>query len=232
LGPAIEALGTELRMQPGDAKRRTFLFELLCFAGAYDRAEKQLDILADANKGAFSGALLYRAALHAQRTREELLLSGQLPARETENGRISGSLNGVSFSSLEDEDLRFGTHLEVFIAGSYALVPFRYIQRVQIAPPTRLRDLLWATALLSTTPDFGLQDLGEVLLPALAPGSSTLADDMVRLGRTTVWQSLRDEADIVPFGQKSLIADGEVYPLLSVRELVFTRNASTIDEEQ
>jgi type VI secretion system protein ImpE len=232
LGPAIEALGVELRAQPGDIRRRTFLFELLCFAGSYDRAEKQLDILADTSQDAFAGALLYRAALHAQCTREELLLSGQLPARVPENGPASGSLNGLAFTSLEDEDPRFGAHLEVFIAGSYTLVPFRYIQRVEIAPPKRLRDLLWATAILTTTPDFRLQDLGEVLLPMLSPGSSTSPDDLVRLGRTTVWQSANNEVAELHLGQKSFLVDGEVHPLLSVRELTFARCGSSSAEEQ
>jgi type VI secretion system protein ImpE len=39
LNEAIQALGTALRSDPTDAQRRTFLFELLCFAGEYDRAE-------------------------------------------------------------------------------------------------------------------------------------------------------------------------------------------------
>ena len=43
---AIAALGAWLRDNPTDAKRRTFLFELLCFAGEYDRAQKHLDVLA------------------------------------------------------------------------------------------------------------------------------------------------------------------------------------------
>src|SRR6266481_6109993 len=36
LTAAIQALGAELRDNPTDAQRRTFLFELLCFAGEYD----------------------------------------------------------------------------------------------------------------------------------------------------------------------------------------------------
>src|SRR5580698_7668572 len=151
LGPAIEALGIELRMQPGDIRRRTFLFELLCSAGAYDRAEKQLDMLAEANKEAFAGSMLYRAALHAQRKREDLFLNRQLPAKEPEDGPIFGSLNGTTFTSLEDEDPIFGSRLEVFIAGSYILIPFRYVQRIEVEPPKRLRDLLWARAMLTTT---------------------------------------------------------------------------------
>ena len=72
LDQAVQALGAELRDNPGDVQRRTFLFELLCFAGAYDRAEKHLDVLAQGGKDAQLGALLYEGALHAERTRAEL----------------------------------------------------------------------------------------------------------------------------------------------------------------
>ena len=52
LREAITALGDELRKNPLDAKRRTFLFELLLFAGEYDRAEKQLEVLPGAGADA------------------------------------------------------------------------------------------------------------------------------------------------------------------------------------
>ena len=45
LDDAIRTLGDELKASPLDTQRRSFLFELLCFAGQYDRAEKQLGIL-------------------------------------------------------------------------------------------------------------------------------------------------------------------------------------------
>ena len=67
LTEAIEAMGAEVRNNPTDARRRTFLFELLCFAGEYDRAEKQLDVLSQDSQAAATGALVYRAALHAER---------------------------------------------------------------------------------------------------------------------------------------------------------------------
>lgn len=46
LNQAIQALGAELRDHPSDARRRTFLFELLCFAGEFERAAKHLAVLA------------------------------------------------------------------------------------------------------------------------------------------------------------------------------------------
>src|SRR5438477_11261648 len=46
LADASKALSAELCDNPTDVRRRTFLFELLCFAGEYDRADNQLDVLA------------------------------------------------------------------------------------------------------------------------------------------------------------------------------------------
>ena len=48
LDEAIAALGVEVRDNPTDAQRRAFLFELLCFAGDFIRAEKQLGVLRSA----------------------------------------------------------------------------------------------------------------------------------------------------------------------------------------
>jgi type VI secretion system protein ImpE len=80
LADAIKALGAELREIPSDTRRRTFLFELLCFAGVFDRAEKHLDILAGAGQDASLGALLYRAALNAERTRADLFQKRDYPS--------------------------------------------------------------------------------------------------------------------------------------------------------
>jgi type VI secretion system protein ImpE len=219
LRPAIEALGTELRRQPTDTKRRTFLFELLCFAGEYDRASKQLDILADGSKDAESGAMLYRAALHAQRTREDMFERGDLP-QSAEQSSPRGTINGEFFDELADEDDRIGASLEVFIAGSYTWVPFKYVESLQIDKPSKLRDLLWAPAILKATKDFRLQDLGQVLLPVLAPLSWKHEYDAVRLGRSTVW--LEDERyGAVPAGQKIYLAGERDFPLLETREINF-----------
>src|SRR5438552_2538475 len=84
LQAAIQALGDEVRSAPLDAKRRIFLFELLCFAGDYDRAEKHLDVIAGTSQAANVGALLYRSALHAERTRQKMFEDSSFPmARKT-----------------------------------------------------------------------------------------------------------------------------------------------------
>ncbi|MGH9761485.1 MAG: tetratricopeptide repeat protein, partial [Blastocatellia bacterium] len=47
LRSAIQELTAAVKSDPVDSKLRTFLFELFCFAGEWDRAERQLDILGE-----------------------------------------------------------------------------------------------------------------------------------------------------------------------------------------
>ena len=218
LNEAIEALGAELRKHPTDTKRRTFLFELLCFAGEYDRAQKQLEILAGASKDAAAGALLYHAALHAERQRQELFEKKEYPAAE-ESEPISGTLNGNPFTSITDADPRVGPRLEIYAAGNCLWLPFRHVAEVVIEEPRRLRDLLWAPARVRPAAGFEAMELGEVLTPALAPLTWQYPDDEVRLGRASVW--VEDDGREVPVGQKMLLVDGEEFPYLEVRKLEF-----------
>jgi len=218
LNEAVQALNGELRSDPTDVRRRTFLFELLCFAGEYERAEKQLAILAEGNKQADMGALLYRAALHAERARQETFAKKDFPAGAGESS-LSGTVNGQPFETLTDSDPRVGARLEVYAAGSYLWIPFQHIESIEIQPPKRLRDTIWTPALVRTGPAFKMTELGEVLLPVLCPFSCKHADDNVRLGRLTVWEEVDGEP--VPFGQKTLLADDEEIGLLEIRKLEF-----------
>jgi type VI secretion system protein ImpE len=215
LNAAIQALSADLRNDPADQKGRTFLFELLCFAGEYDRAEKHLDVLAGAGMDAATGALMYRAALAGERTRNELFAKQNYPTSPAEP--VRGTLNGKPFEELEDADPRIGPRLEIYAAGDYMWLPLAHIASVELQPPKRLRDLLWAPAMVRTGPKFRSLELGEVMIPALSPFSFRHADDAVRLGRATVWEEQEGEA--VPFGQKMLLVDGEEFPLLELRRL-------------
>ena len=220
LREAIKALGDELRSNPLDVKRRTFLFELLVFAGEYDRAEKQLDVLAGANAGAAAGTLLYRSALHAERTRQAMFANHEAPP--TKPGTVyPGVWNGTAFSEFRDSDPRIGANLEVFLAGSYTWIPIHYLRRLEIEPPANLRDLMWARARVETSADFRLQELGEVLLPVLCPLSSRHEDETVQLGRESAWEP--DEAHgEVPYGAKILLIDEVEVPLLEIRSVTWT----------
>lgn len=216
LDEAIEALGAYLRDNPGDARRRTSLFELLCFAGEYDRAEKHLNVLAGDKKEAGVGALLYLAAIHASRLRDSMFDSGDLPAAEA--GPAGGTLNGKPFQTISDADPRIGPRLEVFAAGDYLWIPLAHVESLTMEAPKRLRDLLWIPAKLETGPGFKKQDLGEVLIPALSPLTWRHPDGEVRMGRATEWCA-DEKGREMPYGLKMLLVDGEEFPLLEIRRL-------------
>jgi type VI secretion system protein ImpE len=223
LREAIAALGEELRSNPLDVKRRTFLFELLLFAGEYDRAEKQLDLLAEGSSSAAAGGLLYKSALHAERTRQAMFANLEYP-RTAAGETLPGVCNGAPFTELLDADPRIGANLEVFLAGSYTWVPLRYLRRLELEAPVKLRDLVWAPARLETSEDFPIQDLGEVLVPVLAPQSFKHADETVQLGRECAWEPDEEYGEI-PFGAKTFLVDGEEKPLLELRHLEWSAPA-------
>ena len=161
--------------------------------------------------------MLYRSALHAERTRQRMFANHETPPSKEEEV-YGGLCNGTAFSEFSDADPRIGANLEVFIAGSYTWIPIHYLRRLEIEPPKDLRDLVWARARLDTSADFRLQELGEVLLPVLCPLSSRHADESVNLGRETAWEPDDAHGD-VPYGAKMMSIDGADVPLLEIRSV-------------
>jgi type VI secretion system protein ImpE len=225
---AESMLTAHLRERPSDDGARIFLFELLCFAGDYVRAGKHLSVLAESNKEAQTGAIVYFAALHAEQLRHQRFQDAVAPAIPLTSP--SGKLNGHPFKELSDSDPDIGARLEVFAAGAYLWMPFEHISSISIAPPARLRDTLWTPALVATGPAFHGKDLGEVLIPAIYPFSWKTPDEEIWLGRKTTWAA-DDEGKEYPSGQKVLLVDGEEFPFLEVRSIEFDLVYASTDEE-
>jgi len=222
LQEAIQTLSSEVREQPGDNQRRTFLFELLCFAGEFSRAEKHLTLLADSSPDAALGTLLYRSALSAERKRQAFFEAKQYADSPPAPKRRAGTLNGEKFRTLEDIDPRIGGRLEVFIAGEYVWLPFAHIGSLTMGPPRFLRDLLWASATITAGPEMEGKEFGEVLMPILYPFSSTHERDTVKLGRETDWVLAEVDPIEIPYGQKLFVLDGDRPVSISdVRSLQF-----------
>jgi type VI secretion system protein ImpE len=215
---AIQALNAYLRERPADTAQRTFLFELLCFAGEYSRAEKQLAVLAGTGIGGETGAILYYAALHAEQNRHALFAKQEFPQTAAISPR--GELNGQPFADLRDADPNIGARLEVFAAGAAVWIPFEHVASLEMEAPRRLRDTLWAPARVTTAASFRGQDLGEVLIPAVYPFSWKHVDQAVWLGRMTAWVEEKEGMG-TPVGQKTWLVDGEEFPFLEVRTLQF-----------
>jgi type VI secretion system protein ImpE len=108
-------------------------------------------------------------------------------------------------------------------------VPLEHIASVEIEAPKRLRDLIWAPAIVRTGEAFRGRELGEVLVPALAPFSFQDEDDAMRLGRASGWRETDSPDEPVPTGQKMFRIDEEEAPFLELRHLEI-RAASPVDQ--
>lgn len=234
LQESIQALSSQLRDHPDDTKSRTFLFELLCFAGDYGRAEKHLNLLSDRSPDAGVGALVYRSALSAERKRQAFFEGKQYESSPAETVSRPGTLNGTPFQTLEDIDPRIGPRLEVFIAGEYVWLPFAHIGSLTMGAPRYLRDMLWSSAVVTAGPALKGQEFGEVLVPILYPFSARHERDQVKLGRETDFVLSGEDPIQIPYGQKLLVIDGETpISILEIRSLQYDdANADEADEEE
>ncbi|MGE5345774.1 MAG: type VI secretion system accessory protein TagJ [Acidithiobacillales bacterium] len=256
LGAAIEALNGEVRANPTDSSRRIFLFELLAFAGEWDRAEKQLDALGQAGLQATLAVQVYKANIQAERTRSRLFSEGLHPhflnepspyvdrhldainrvregnfaeAREIldkaeeERPALGGTLNGKPFADFRDCDDLIGPVLELIVKDKYAWLPFEQIRRMEISPPSMLRDLVWARAKVEALDG----TVGDVYLPALYEGTPKQASDQVRLGRMTEWRALSEEL-ARGAGLKTFLAGEDEVALFEARQVAFERPVSSV----
>lgn len=253
LSGAVEQLTQDVKSNPREQKSRIFLFELLCFAGEFQRAERQLDAIAQTSGDVKveMGAQAYRSALQAETGRRgfftgahrtpkffsdppayaALHMDAIAKLRENkveqleqllEESRhmqspVKGSNDGKPFEGFRDGDDLISPFLEVFFQSDYYWLPFEQIKRLEIQPPSTLRDLLWTPVIVESREKV----VGNIFVPTLYYGSHEHADDLVKLGRMTDWKSIGNEV-LLGLGQRTFFADDSEYPLLEIRKIEFT----------
>ena len=125
-----------------------------------------------------------------------------------------GSINGEAFEWIADADMRLGPVCEAIINGKYYWIPFARLTRIDLEPPSDLRDVVWMPAL------FRFENGGEVVgaIPTRYPGSESAEDRLLRLARKTVWRE--DSPDLFSgLGQRVLATDAGEHPLMDVRTI-------------
>jgi type VI secretion system protein ImpE len=70
---------SKIRSQPGNAKLRVFLFQLLCIEGDWEKAISQLQIAAQIDAATHAMARAYREAIRCERLRESVFLGKTTP---------------------------------------------------------------------------------------------------------------------------------------------------------
>jgi type VI secretion system protein ImpE len=79
LAETLAELQNRVRTQPGDAKLRTFLFQLLSVMGQWDRAINQLGVAGELDVSALAMVQMYREALKCEALRADVFAGRRSP---------------------------------------------------------------------------------------------------------------------------------------------------------
>jgi len=76
---ALKLLQDQIRSKPSDAKLRTFLFQLLCVLGQWDRALNQLNVAGELDASTLAMVQTYREAIQCERLRADVFTGTKVP---------------------------------------------------------------------------------------------------------------------------------------------------------
>jgi type VI secretion system protein ImpE len=249
----------EVKASPADAGRRTLLFQVHCLCGEWDKAERDLDIIAAMDAKREAGAQVYRNLVSAEKERIEVFRNNLRPsfmpgtpayietyyaARE----KLAGSKieeAAALFSQIDSQTVISGTvngksftglkDTDIYVSRFLeAFVHERYVW----IPFESVREL-------SVNPPKTLFDLiwapavvttwkGLTLncfLPVLYAESFLNEDDRIKLGRMTDWENLGSSFEKGMGQHVYQIGEDEV-AILEVREMIINPPASEVKDEK
>ncbi len=249
LSAAIEKVTQDVKSKPADASSRIFLFELLCFAGELDRAEKQLDVVGHQSIEMQVGVGQYGHVLAAERMRRKVFSDGTLPsfltvppeyaALHLEALGMQREQQPAKARELLEKSLSMqpslagqadGRAFEEFEDSDLFLGPFLELfvnDRYGWLPLEEIRRIeidkpkhLRDLIWIHAKVEVRAGELGEVVLPVLYPGSDKNPNDAVKLGRMTDWINV-GEGLARGAGQRLFMIDGEERAMLEMSEINF-----------
>jgi type VI secretion system protein ImpE len=249
LAGTLAAVKDEVRRSPGDAKLRTFLFQLFCVTGEWDRALTQLKVTSELDPLAIPMATTYQAAIRCEMLRARVFAGTRTPTVFGDpepwmsmlieaNRRLAA---GAPDDAARLRDTAFedapsatgtidGTAFEWLADADPRLGPMLEVivdGRYFWVPFHRLQSLsIEAPADLRDQvwlpAQFVWANGGEAVgfIPARYPGSEAAQDPAIALGRKTEW---REQGEwYLGLGQRMLATDGGEHPLLDIRRIDIT----------
>lgn len=250
---AMESALSLVKANPTDRAARTFLFELSCFSGDWERAERQLEVVGHQDTTAMIGSMIYRQNFKAERDRSNFFSNGlkpefmQTPPAYVEdllqaNNRLREGNVAEARQILDDvEENRpaFACHIN-----DEEFTDFRdYNDTTMCVLEAFLKDqYIWLPLEQIQKIEFfvpkSLRDLywiqaqielvngtnGEMFVPALYSDSWKSDDDRVRLGRMTDWRDAGEEL-FIGEGTKLFWMDGKEKSILDIRTIEFNHES-------
>lgn len=129
-----------------------------------------------------------------------------------------GVVNGERFAWFADADTRLGPVLEAVMNGAYRWIALSDIQKLEVPPPSDLRDLVWSVGVLTIAE--GAQ--WPVMIPTRYPGSENPAEPALALARRTEWRELA-QGHVAGLGQRMFAHPGGDVAMLDLRSLEIDR---------
>jgi type VI secretion system protein ImpE len=252
LSAALDAALRLVKTNPTNATARTFLFELSCFSGDWDRAEKQLDVIGHQDAGAMMGSLIYRQNFKGERDRMRLFSDGLKPEFMTPVppyvedlfSAINRLREGNTFEarSILDSVEEKRPAFKCTVNGE-GFSDFRdYNDQTMCVFEAFHKDAyMWLPFESVQKVEFfkpkSLRDLywiqakvdltngmgGEMFFPALYCGSWKSDNDQIRLGRMTDWRDVGEEV-FVGEGMKMFWMDGRDKSILDIQTIEFSHS--------
>jgi len=249
---ARNALMQEVRRAPRDPKLRTFLFQLFCVTGEWERALTQLSVVAELDKLALPMAQAYQAAIRCEVLREKVFRGERMPTVFGDPGdwvpllieanRLLASNKLQEAARLRDEafdrapenpGVLNGTQCGWIADADPRLGPVLEVYldgRYFWVPLMRIQEM-------HLEPPEDLRDQvwmparfiwankGEAVgfIPTRYPGSATAGNSAITLSRLTEWRDIGEDWSL-PLGQRMLVSDSEDVALMDVRQLTLQRS--------
>lgn len=251
---ALAALKEQVRANPADSKLRTFLFQLFCVVGEWDRALSQLAIVGEMDKLALPMVQMYREAIRCEALRTEIfagerspiifgepptwigLLVQALPLVAQGKASAAEDLRNQAFEQAPATAGRLNDAPFDWLADAdprlgpvlEAIINGRYywmpLENVRRIDMEEPEDLRDCVWMPA---HFEFANGGETvgLIPTRYPGSSAHDDPLVKLARKTLWE-VRDGMEL-PVGQRMLVTDAGDQALMDARSIVLGDEASS-----
>lgn len=251
LKEAIEAATAQVRKAPTDNAARSFLCDLLLFAGDLDRADRQLEALSTQDVQSAVHVAQLRQLLRAEQARQKFFTDGAVPDFLELPGerlqlvlRASIALREKNYAEastlLSQSDALMpalkGTHDDQPFEGYYDIDALTRGLFEVIAPNGKYYWIpLEQVAAVTFHPPQRARDVlwrrgqlalkngveTDVCFPAVYPGSFLDPDQRFALGQMTEWRSAAEGAPVRGIGQRTVLVGDNDIPFLELKKLKF-----------
>ncbi len=244
---ALQQLQEQVRANPGDAKLRIFLFQLLAVLGQWERALTQLEVASNLDVSALAMTQMYREAIRCEVLRAQVFAGRKSPMIFGQPEPwlallIESLLVAGRGQAMEAEQLRTQAFAQAdSVGGTLDGQRFEWISDADSRLGPTLEAIIngkyyWVPfANLSEIVIEAPEDLRDVvwmpvhfmfsnggesvgLIPTRYPGSEASDDSLLALSRKTIWNEVASGA-YHGLGQRVIATDAGDVPLMDVRKI-------------